>query len=180
MDRDSCWDRVRRAWDAIVDARSELHVPDAVLALEEAYARGETDEFVLPTVIGDGAGVEDGDAVVFMNFRADRARQLTAAFVDPAFAGFEARRPRLSRASSASPNTTPGCRRRSRSRPTTSHDTLGELVSAQGSPTAHRRDREIRARHLLLRRRARGAVPGEERILGCRAQRSRPTTCSRK
>ena len=97
MDRDQRWDRVRRAWDAMVEASSDHHAPDARTALGDAYARGETDEFVLPTVIDDGATMRDGDAVVFMNFRADRARQLAAAFVAGDFHGFEARRPQLSR-----------------------------------------------------------------------------------
>lgn len=97
MDRDKRWDRVRRAWDAIVEAQAQHHAGTALDALDAAYARGENDEFVLPTVIGDGAPVRDGDAIVFMNFRADRARQLTAAFVLPGFDGFDARRPRLSR-----------------------------------------------------------------------------------
>ncbi len=98
MDRDQRWDRVRRAWDAIVDAQAPLHAPDAQFALADAYARSENDEFVQPTVIGDGAPVRDGDAVVFMNFRADRARLLTAAFVSPTFEGFaDARRPALAR-----------------------------------------------------------------------------------
>ncbi|MCA1715148.1 MAG: 2,3-bisphosphoglycerate-independent phosphoglycerate mutase, partial [Gammaproteobacteria bacterium] len=111
MDRDRRWERVRRAWDAIVDAQSGHRAPDAQAALTAAYARGENDEFVAPTVIDsavpDGSGsfdrlrmsgkMRDGDALVFMNFRADRARQLTAAFVDPGFDGFAARRPRLSR-----------------------------------------------------------------------------------
>ena len=97
MDRDQRWERVRRAWDAIVDAQSGQHADDALLALGAAYARGENDEFVAPTVLADALPMTDGDAVVFMNFRADRARQLTAAFVDPAFTGFEARRPALSR-----------------------------------------------------------------------------------
>ncbi|MFL6593424.1 MAG: 2,3-bisphosphoglycerate-independent phosphoglycerate mutase [Luteimonas sp.] len=97
MDRDNRWERVRQAWDAVVDAQSDRHAPDAASALVAAYARGETDEFVAPTVIDGGATVADGDAVVFMNFRADRARELTAAFVAPDFQGFRARRPRLSR-----------------------------------------------------------------------------------
>lgn len=97
MDRDKRWERVRLAWDAIVDAQSGFHFDNALAALEAAYARGETDEFVKPTVIGDGAKVADGDAVVYMNFRSDRARQLTQAFVDPTFTGFEAaRKPKLS------------------------------------------------------------------------------------
>ena len=101
MDRDQRWDRLRLAWDAIVEARSEHHAADALSALQAAYARGENDEFVLPTVLDGAQAMRDGDAVVFMNFRADRARQLTAAFVSPEFAGFDAtggaRRPQLSR-----------------------------------------------------------------------------------
>ncbi len=104
MDRDQRWDRVQRAWDAIVDAQAPFDAPDAQAALANAYARCENDEFVQPTVVAGGAPVRDGDAVVFMNFRADRARQLTAAFVSADFAGFrtadadaDARRPALSR-----------------------------------------------------------------------------------
>jgi 2,3-bisphosphoglycerate-independent phosphoglycerate mutase len=170
MDRDQRWDRVRRAWDAIVDARSELHVPDAETALEEAYARGETDEFVLPTVIGDGARVEDGDAVVFMNFRADRARQLTAAFVDPVFDGFGdagegVRRPRLSRfvclteydAKLPAPVAFP---------PDDLHDTLGELVSARGMTQLRIAETEKYAHVTFFFGGGREApYPGEERIL---------------
>ena len=97
MDRDKRWDRLQRAWDAIVEAESEHRAGDALAALQAAYARGENDEFVAPTVLDGAQPMRDGDAVVFMNFRADRARQLTAAFVDPAFDGFAARRPALSR-----------------------------------------------------------------------------------
>ncbi|WP_411833618.1 2,3-bisphosphoglycerate-independent phosphoglycerate mutase [Pseudoxanthomonas mexicana] len=97
MDRDKRWDRLRKAWDAIVEAQAVHHAPDALAALADAYARGENDEFVLPTVIDGAQPMADGDAVVFMNFRADRARQLSAAFVSPDFEGFIARRPRLSR-----------------------------------------------------------------------------------
>ncbi len=92
MDRDKRWERVEQAYRAITDAHAEHHAPGARAALKAAYARGETDEFVKPTVIAGHAPMKDGDAVVFMNFRADRARQLTAAFVRPDFAGFE--RPR--------------------------------------------------------------------------------------
>ena len=97
MDRDKRWDRVRRGWDAIVEAAGEHRATDALSALQAAYARGENDEFVAPTVIGAASPMRDGDAVVCMNFRADRARQLTAAFVDPGCDGFVARRPALSR-----------------------------------------------------------------------------------
>jgi len=97
MDRDKRWDRVQLAYEAIANAESPLRVAGAVAALGAAYARGETDEFVKPTVVGDGVHVADGDAIVFMNFRADRARELSHAFVDADFAGFpRARRIALS------------------------------------------------------------------------------------
>jgi len=95
MDRDKRWDRVERAYEAIADAKSEHHADDALAALQAAYARGENDEFVKPTVIGAGARVADGDAIVFMNFRSDRARELSQAFVDVDFSGFA--RPRAIR-----------------------------------------------------------------------------------
>jgi 2,3-bisphosphoglycerate-independent phosphoglycerate mutase len=88
MDRDKRWDRVERAYLAITDARSDHYASDALSALAASYAREEGDEFVAPTVIGTGAAFADGDAVVFMNFRADRARELTACFVQPGFDGF--------------------------------------------------------------------------------------------
>ena len=88
MDRDKRWERVESAYRAITDAQAEFHAPDAHQALAAAYARGETDEFVKPTVLAGHAPMRAGDAVVFMNFRADRARQITAAFVRPDFAGF--------------------------------------------------------------------------------------------
>src|SRR5699024_623482 len=88
MDRDQRWDRTARAWNAIVHGRSELHAEDALAGLEAAYARGENDEFVQPTVIGPVEAMADGDSVVFMNFRADRARQLAHAFVDAELDGF--------------------------------------------------------------------------------------------
>lgn len=88
MDRDKRWDRVQLAYDAVADASSAFHASSASEALELAYARGENDEFVQPTVIGQGVRVEDGDAIVFMNFRADRAREISHAFVDANFDGF--------------------------------------------------------------------------------------------
>ena len=96
MDRDKRWERVARAWEAIVHARAEQRADSAMAALQAAYARGENDEFVAPTVIAEGAPIVDGDAVVFMNFRADRARQLTAALAVDGFDGFDrGHRPRL-------------------------------------------------------------------------------------
>src|SRR5579862_7546015 len=88
MDRDKRWERVKLAYDAIAEASSEFHSDTGIAALDAAYARGETDEFVKPTLVGGGARIADGDAIIYMNFRADRARQLTAVFVDPGFNGF--------------------------------------------------------------------------------------------
>ena len=81
------WDRVARAWDAICRGKG-VAAASARGAIEAAYSRGETDEFIAPSVI-DSRGVRDGDAVVFFNFRADRARQLTRAFTEPGFSEFD-------------------------------------------------------------------------------------------
>ena len=91
MDRDKRWDRVEKGWRALVEATGE-HANDPVAAVEASYEAGDTDEFVLPTVIGDYAGMEDGDGLLMANFRADRAREILLALCDPAFDGFE--RPR--------------------------------------------------------------------------------------
>ncbi len=95
MDRDQRWPRVEKAWKALAHARGEFNTGKASLALADAYARDEGDEFVKPTVIGDYPGIADGDAVLFINFRADRARQLTRAFVEEPFEGFERKPPML-------------------------------------------------------------------------------------
>lgn len=97
MDRDQRWDRVELAWRAIVKGQGHA-ARDALAALEAAYQRGETDEFVRPTVVQPKGCLRDGDAVVFFNFRADRARQLTRALALETFDGFACPdRPRLSR-----------------------------------------------------------------------------------
>ncbi len=88
MDRDNRWERVEPAYLAIAEHSGELRGSSALAALESAYARGENDEFVRPTLIEGGRRIEDGDAVIFMNFRSDRARELTRAFVRADFDGF--------------------------------------------------------------------------------------------
>jgi 2,3-bisphosphoglycerate-independent phosphoglycerate mutase len=93
MDRDKRWERVERAYRAIVCGESEVTATSATEAIEAAYARGETDEFIAPTVItrqGEPvATVNDGDSLFFFNFRADRVRQLSYALMDERFSGFE-------------------------------------------------------------------------------------------
>lgn len=100
MDRDQRWDRVKQAYDLITQGAAQFHARSALEGLAAAYARGESDEFVKATAIVPAGGspvkLNDGDAVVFMNFRADRARELTTALTDPRFEGFQrARTPRL-------------------------------------------------------------------------------------
>jgi len=98
MDRNKAWDRVQQAYDLIVDGVALQRAPTALAGLEAAYARGETDEFVTATAIGEPARIADGDVVVFTNFRADRARQLTSALTEPDFTQFpRARVPALGR-----------------------------------------------------------------------------------
>ncbi len=100
MDRDNRWERVEPAYRLLTEGAAEHRAESASAGLQAAYARGENDEFVLPTAVcppGEPAAVvADGDTVLFMNFRADRAREMTRAFVDDDFDGFERRtRPRL-------------------------------------------------------------------------------------
>jgi 2,3-bisphosphoglycerate-independent phosphoglycerate mutase len=97
MDRDQRWDRVEKAYGLITDAEAEFETASALEALHKAYTRDENDEFVAPTRITNRASseritVQDGDAIIFMNFRADRAREITQVFIDPEFSGFERRR----------------------------------------------------------------------------------------
>jgi len=88
MDRDKRWDRVEKTYDAIIDA-SGRRFDDAASAIDTSYGEDITDEFVVPCVLGDYAGVEDGDALLFANFRADRAREISTALLDPGFDGFK-------------------------------------------------------------------------------------------
>ena len=80
MDRDHRWERTSMAFHAMTSGNADHHAPDAATALQIGYASGLTDEFILPTIIGDYKGMEDGDAVLMGNFRADRARQILAAY----------------------------------------------------------------------------------------------------
>jgi 2,3-bisphosphoglycerate-independent phosphoglycerate mutase len=99
MDRDNRWDRVGAAYAAMVRGEG-YRTASPIAAVEEAYARNETDEFVKPTVVMDGGGeprarVRDGDVIVFFNFRADRAREITRAFTEEGFKEFAGPRPKL-------------------------------------------------------------------------------------
>jgi 2,3-bisphosphoglycerate-independent phosphoglycerate mutase len=100
MDRDNRWERVQLAYDLLTLAKGASRAARASEGLQQAYDRGETDEFVKPVVIANAGEkpvvVDDGDSIIFMNFRADRAREITHAFVDEIFDGFaRQRQPRL-------------------------------------------------------------------------------------
>ena len=88
MDRDNRWERVERAYDAMVYGKG-IKNSDAVDAVRKSYDNGVTDEFIEPVVCLDDAKISTGDSVVFYNFRPDRAREITRALVDPAFDGFK-------------------------------------------------------------------------------------------
>ncbi len=93
MDRDHRWPRIQAAYDLITQGKAEFEANTPQQALDMAYARDETDEFVLPTRILDAQGktitVNDGDSIIFMNYRSDRARQITRPFIEDDFDGFE-------------------------------------------------------------------------------------------
>jgi 2,3-bisphosphoglycerate-independent phosphoglycerate mutase len=94
LDRDKRWDRMQSAYDAMAKASCNYHAVSAQDAIEAAYGRDENDEFIKATKIGDYQGMNDGDGLLMANFRADRAREILTAFVDPAFTEFD--RPDLS------------------------------------------------------------------------------------
>ena len=101
MDRDNRWNRVEKAYNVMALGEGEFSYADGVSALEAAYERDENDEFVAPTTITpqgtEAAQINDGDTIIFANFRADRAREITRAFVEPGFDGFEKKKsPQLS------------------------------------------------------------------------------------
>jgi 2,3-bisphosphoglycerate-independent phosphoglycerate mutase len=96
MDRDKRWDRVEKAYLALTQGESEHSAETALEGLHAAYGRDENDEFVAPTVIAGAPAVRAGDVVLFINFRADRARELTMAFVDEPFDGFAREKVELS------------------------------------------------------------------------------------
>ncbi|XKM13889.1 2,3-bisphosphoglycerate-independent phosphoglycerate mutase [Orbaceae bacterium ac157xtp] len=96
MDRDNRWDRVEQAYNLLIDAKGDFTYSCPVEALQAAYSRDENDEFVKPTVIksanDESSAMQDGDSVIFMNFRADRAREISRALILPNFDGFKRNR----------------------------------------------------------------------------------------
>ncbi|HSZ04591.1 MAG TPA: 2,3-bisphosphoglycerate-independent phosphoglycerate mutase [Solirubrobacteraceae bacterium] len=85
MDRDRRWERTQRAYDMLVHARAPFHADSGEQAVRDAYRRGETDEFIEPTLVGEEAAIRPGDSVIAFNFRPDRMRELTRALAEPGF-----------------------------------------------------------------------------------------------
>ena len=133
MDRDNRWERTERAWRALV-LGDGARAADPVAAIGEAYLRGETDEFVLPSVIDRYRGMQDGDALVSANFRADRMRQILIALLDPAFVTFHRpRRPAFVAAAGMTEYSSDLNRLMAALFPTDAlTDTLGEVVARAG------------------------------------------------
>ena len=181
MDRDKRWERVVKAYRAIVEAEGPRFADARGGDRRRLCARSTFDEFIVPAVIGDYRGMRDGDGVLCFNFRADRVREILGAMLDPDFAGFPAQAHHQFAAAVGMtqysehldklmqtifpPQTLAEHPRRGRRR-------------RRPHATAHGGDREISARHLFpQRRRARSPIPA--RIASwCRRPRSRPTTCS--
>src|SRR5262249_47424776 len=91
MDRDKRWDRVGKAYSALAEGEGP-RFDDPVAAVSEAYAHDVSDEFILPAVIGDYKGMQDGDGILCFNFRADRVREILGALLEPKFDGFARKR----------------------------------------------------------------------------------------
>lgn len=166
MDRDQRWDRVRAAYELLTEGKAAFSADSAAAGLAAAYARDEGDEFVQATAIAPAAPVIDGDAVVFMNFRADRAREITRAFIEDDFPGWErAARPRLASFTSLTqyqddfgiPVAYP---------PERPRNTLGEFLSDQGLKQLRIAETEKYAHVTFFFNGGEEApFPGEDRIL---------------
>ena len=172
MDRDKRWDRVEKAYAMLTQAAGRK-AADPIAAVETAYAQGETDEFVLPTAIGDYAGMQSGDGLLLANFRADRIREIAAALLDPGFSGFA--RDKLIDFSGAlglveySEELNPFLATLFPPDDLERH-VRRDRRARRDDPAAHRRNREIRARHLLLQWRTRDRVPRRGAHPGALAQ----------
>ena len=162
MDRDTRWDRVKLAYDALVHGEG-FFAANAQAAVDAAYRRGETDEFVRPTIVAPEREprVKDGDVCIFFNFRPDRARELTRAFFEKDFGEFDrgAHPPAVDFVTMTQykkefplPGGLPARASHARAR--------RRARRARPAAAAHRRDREVRARHVLLQRRRREGGAG--------------------
>ncbi len=133
MDRDNRWERVQTAYDLLTQGKAAFSAPDAVTGLQQAYARDENDEFVKATAIGEPYSMQDGDVAIFMNFRADRAREITRALTDATFDQFARERfPQLASFVTLSSYGDDFSHLPAAFAPTSIHNGFGEYVSGLG------------------------------------------------
>ncbi len=182
MDRDKRWDRVAKAYNAIVEADGP-RFPDAPAVVADAYAHKKFDEFIVPAVVGDYRGMKDGDGVLCFNFRADRVREILGAMLDPEFSGFPRKRAVRFAAAVGMTQYSEAARQAD----------ADDLPAADASPTssakssrrpaarncAWRRPRNMRTSPISSTAAARSPIAART-ASWCRRRRSRPTTCSRK
>ncbi|MCX7932826.1 MAG: 2,3-bisphosphoglycerate-independent phosphoglycerate mutase [Rhodovarius sp.] len=166
MDRDKRWDRVRLAYEAMVEAKGERHAT-AAEALAAAHAAGQTDEFITPRIIGDYRGARDGDGLICFNFRADRVREILSALVDPNFDAFPRRRVAFAAAVGMTQYSEALDRHLATLFPPQSmEDLLGEVVSRAGLRQLRMAETEKYPHVTYFLNGGREAVlPGEERIM---------------
>ena len=167
MDRDKRWERVQKAYDVIASGKG-ARFENARAAIAKSYEAGITDEFLLPCVIGDYAGVADGDSLLFGNFRPDRAREICAALLDPKFDGFaRAHTPRFSGAAGLTEYS--GALKPLMTAlfpPQDVTETLGEVFAARGLKQLRIAETEKYAHVTFFMNGGRETVfPGEDRIL---------------
>jgi 2,3-bisphosphoglycerate-independent phosphoglycerate mutase len=167
MDRDQRWERTAKAYEALVAAAGP-RAATAEAAVRRAYDNGESDEFVVPTAIGDYAGMSDGDGLLMANFRADRARQILSALLDPDFGGFP--RSRTVRFAAAAGMVAYSAEldrlMEALFEPLDLHRTLGEVVSEAGLRQLRIAETEKYAHVTFFLNGGREATfPGEERVL---------------
>lgn len=170
MDRDQRWDRVEKAWQLLVDGNAAHTSDDAKAALQAAYQRDEDDEFVQATLVRAAgqadATISDGDSVIFMNFRADRARELCHVFLDAEFDGFQRRAvPQLASFVTTTPYAADIIAPCAFS-PEPLHNSLGEYLATQGLSQLRIAETEKYAHVTFFFSGGREELyPGEERIL---------------
>jgi len=167
MDRDKRWDRLEKAYRTIVTGGGES-AREPIQAVEAAYARGETDEFVQPTAIAEYHGMRDGDGLLIANFRADRVREIAAALLDPDFSGFSREKPIAFAAALGLVEYSTELNRflGTLFPPDDLRDTFGEVVSRAGLTQLRIAETEKYAHVTFFFNGGRETVfPGEERIL---------------
>ena len=181
MDRDKRWERTTLAYDAIVGGIADVTSRSALEAVTASHAAGITDEFIRPVVItaADGAPtgpIQDGDSVIFFNFRADRARQLTRAIAFADFDGFERRtRPTVHVTTMTMYDRTFGLPVVFEQQSLTGNfaDVLAEAQKIEPAPCGNR---EVRTRNVFFQLRSRGALSRARTAFSCPRRRLRPTT----